>query len=423
MESNRSLTVSDLTHCMEMIAPLNTFSAPDDTSDFAPVVRFLVMSDSHIKTFADVGCSRIQKAISLGYSDARSDSVYKSLDAVMFCGDITDTGDESQYIAFKSIIDSALKDETELLAILARNHDCWGTMGRGALSYFSSLTGLDTDWHYVINGYHFIGISVSPDSNYRYYDPKQISWVKEQLDKAVADDPEKPIFVTHHEHVSGTVYGSGDNEWGVGDLKSVFEEYPQIIHFSGHSHYPINDPRSIWQGSFTAVGTGAIKYMEFTVDGKKSVHPDHYEKTGQAWIVEVSAQNEVRLRGYDVYSEALLCEYVIQEPANAAIRQYSPEKQKAASSAPAFPDPGSRRYITVPAAESVDGNIIFLYRAIVFDENGNEIDHVYKVNNYWSYPTYDSVTLAVNAPRGCIVKVFAENAYGMRSEPLTYKAE
>lgn len=406
---------------MKMIAPLNTFSAPEDQSDFVPVLRFLVMSDAHIKAIADVGCSRTQKAISLGYSHAQGDSEYKSLDAVMFCGDMTNDGHESQYLAFKSTVDSVLRDETKRLTILARNHDCWGPMGRGTLSYFSSLTGLDTDWHHVINGYHFIGISASPDSNYRY-DPEQISWMKEQLDKAVADDPEKPIFVTHHEHVTDTVYGSGGKEWGISDLKSVFEEYPQIIHFSGHSHYPINDPRSIWQGSFTAVGTGAIQYMEFTVDGNKNVHPDRYKETGQTWIVEVNAQNEVRLRGYDVFSEALLCEYVIQEPANAAKRQFTPEQQEAASSAPVFPALGSKRYITVPAAGSTDGHIIFLYRAIVYDANGNEIDHVYKVNNYWSNPTYDSVTLAVNAPRGCTVKVFAENAYGMRSEPLIFEA-
>ncbi|MGG1516515.1 metallophosphoesterase [Paenibacillus oryzisoli] len=420
MNSIPSLPVSDLTAVMTMIAPRNTCSAPDHQSEFVPVVRFLVMSDAHIEAFADVGCSRIQKAVSLGYSHARSDSAYPSLDAVMLCGDITDKGEKSQYIAFKSTIDSVLEDGTQLLAILAKNHDCWGPMGREALSYFSSLTGLDTDWHYTINGYHFIGISASSDSNY-HYEPEQISWVKKQLDEAVADDPDKPIFVTHHEHVIHTVYGSGNKEWGIDNLKSVFGAYPQIIHFSGHSHYPINDPRSIWQGSFTAVGTGAIKYMEFTVDGVKGVHPEHYKETGQAWIVEVSAQHEVRLRGYDVFSEALLCEYVIKEPANAAKRQFTPEKQEAASSAPAFPDMGSKRYFTVPAARSTDGNIIFLYRAIVYDKNGNELDQVYKVNNYWNDPTYDYVTLAVNAPPGSTVKVFAENAYGMRSDPLIFE--
>ncbi len=420
MESKPSHPASDLTNCMTLIAPLNRFRALDDPSDFVPAVRFLVMSDAHIKTIADVGCSRIQKAISLGYSVAESDSAYNALDAVLVCGDLTE-GEKSQYLAFKSTIDSVLTDETKLLAILAKNHDCWGSLGRDALSYFSSLTGLDNDWHHVINGYHFIGISVSPDINYRYYDPQQISWVKKQLDIAVADNPNKPIFVTHHEHVSHTVYGSADKEWGIDSFRSVFEEYPQIIHFSGHSHYPLNDPRSIWQGSFTAVGTGAIQYMEFTVDGTKGIHPEHYRNTGQAWMVEVSAQNEVRLRGFDVYSEALLCEYIIKEPANAANRQFTPNKLAAASSAPAFPDRGSKRYITVPAATSTDGHIIFLYRAIVYDENGNEVENVYKVNNYWTLPTYDSVTFAVNAPRGCTVKVFAENAYGMRSEPLIFE--
>ena len=85
-------------------------------------------------------------------------------------------------------------------------------------------------------------------------------WAKEELKKAAEDDPTKPIFVQQHYHITNTVYGS--DLWGTDVFTSILNKYPQVIDFSGHSHYPINDPRSIWQGRFTALGCGTLAYFE-----------------------------------------------------------------------------------------------------------------------------------------------------------------
>ena len=92
--------------------------------------------------------------------------------------------------------------------------------------------------------------------------------VKRRNGKSTKDDPEKPIFVFLHQHIKDTVYGS--QEWGTQDsakINAVLKEYPQVITFSGHSHYPLDDPRSIHQKDFTSVGTSSVSYME--VEGGK----------------------------------------------------------------------------------------------------------------------------------------------------------
>ncbi|MGK0537381.1 metallophosphoesterase family protein, partial [Bacillus sp. 'calajunan'] len=86
-----------------------------------------------------------------------------------------------------------------------------------------------------------------------YYSDKQINWLKEEMEKAQKDDPEKPIFVFLLQHIKDTVYGS--QEWGTKDSAKIYEvlkQYPQVITFSGLSHYPLDDPRSIHQKDFTS---------------------------------------------------------------------------------------------------------------------------------------------------------------------------
>jgi 3',5'-cyclic AMP phosphodiesterase CpdA len=404
-------------------------SAPKDDDAFDPVLRFVIASDTHIEAIGDVRCHRIQKILSLAYNDARQNKSYQKLDAAVFAGDVTDDGRYDEYVGFRAAVESALKKgETKFLAVLAAKSHDGKAHGKEALSVYESLSGMDSDFHEVINGFHFIGLSssVNPDDLYSDY---QRDWLREQLDAAVADDPDKPIFVTHHEHVRDTVYGSTDEDgWGVDYFKDIFEQYPQIIHFSGHSHYPLNDPRSIWQGAFTALGTGAVYYAELTVDGENCVHPEHNHRIAQAWIVEVNARNEVRLRGFDALSGTMLCKYTLRDIANASTRAYTPQQQKDASSAPAFAQDaairvrktlGGKVKVTVPAAESTDGNIIFIYRITVMDASGSIVDEQKLVNDYWLANSYKQIGFTVEADSGCTVCVIAENAYGMQSEPLT----
>lgn len=403
--------------------------APAETTDFTPVLRFMVASDTHVKAVGDKQYKRIQKALKLSYTFAEEDGNYKKLDGVIFAGDTTDDGLQSQHCAFKSAIDSVIKPETQVMPLLAQAHD-GGTYDYESLDYFKMLHGMEaTDNHYVINGYHFITMSRAYVDGVRYAD-YQREWLKAELDKAVADDPTKPIFFAQHEHVDKTVYGSSDFEgWDDEFFKDIFMQHPQLVHFSGHSHYPLNDPRSLWQGEFTAVGTGSLYYVELTVEDVRTVHPDGYKDEAQYWIVEVDANNRVRLIGIDLEEEKILVEYVLDNPADTANREYAPEKQAARSTAPVFEDAKvemkksvGKVSLTFDAAKSMDGTPVYLSRITVEDAEGKEVYNDWLLPKYYSatVDATNTVSLGKLAKGEYTVTITAETAYGVQSEAITY---
>ena len=134
--------------------------APEDTSDFTPVMRFIVSSDSHITTIGDFQSVRLQKMIKLGYDIAEKDDEYKDLDAVLTAGDVTDQGTKIAFGSLRAVKDSVIKGDTQFLAVAASSHD-EKTLGKASRDYFTEVMGQETDFHRVINGFHFIGISAS----------------------------------------------------------------------------------------------------------------------------------------------------------------------------------------------------------------------------------------------------------------------
>lgn len=399
-------------------------TAPEDKTDFTPVIRFMVESDNHVNCAGDTPCMRLNKSVKLGYAVADADKEYNKLDAVLFVGDIADNGRRDQFSGFKSTLDACVKDETQLLALLAcKSHD-GNTLGEDALQYFTDLTGIENDTHTVINGYHFIMISQSPVKGENYSE-FQRTWLKAQLDAAVKDDPSKPIFVAHHQHVKNTVYGSSDFDgWGVDYFRDILNQYPQIVHFSGHSHYPVNDPRSIWQGEFTAIGTGSMKYLEFTVEDQRTFHPDKYKQEAEFLMVEVDANNRIRVRGFDLMEQQVICEYIIDGPLS---RDFTPEKQAAKPQTPVFKNANVKvtksfgNYkLKVDRAEATNNVPVFLYRAYALDKDGNELKMAYYMPRYYSYTLDDTATIDFGKlPDGAVqFKIVAETAYGVQSEPI-----
>lgn len=394
--------------------------APEDTSDFTPVMRFLITSDSHITTIGDVQTTRLEKMIKMGNKIAKNDEEYNRLDAVLIAGDVTDMGTKIAFGSIKAAIAPVLKDETQFLATVSTSHDD-RNLGKDSLELYESIMGQETDFHRVINGFHFIGISASKIEG-EHYSEYQKEWLVQELDKAVADAPDKPIFVLQHEHISNTVYGSSDFEgWGMPDFAEILKNYPQVVDFSGHSHYPINDPRSIWQGEYTAVGTGGLYYAEVTVDDTKTVHPSGYRMASTFWVVEVDADNRIRLRAVDLGAQEFLCEYILEGPLD---RQFTPQQQMARSKAPEFAGDADikvrSKKVVFDAAQSADGMPIFLYRAFAVDSQGNRTPVGKTVPKYFRYNVPDTVTIELeNLPQGdYTIEVVAENCYGIQSEPL-----
>ncbi len=399
-----------------------------DALTFTPVTRFLVASDSHISSSGDAQCQRITRMFNEVYALSNANQYYKNLDAAIFAGDLTNTGTEAQFDAFAATTQNALQGNTQLLAVAAKSHDC-STMGADAIAYFSNLLGQSSDFHVVINGFHLIGISASNTS--AQYTSAQVEWLDAQLLEATQDAPDQPVFVFQHEHISDTVFGSYDQDgWGIDTFSAVLEKYPQAIDFSGHSHYPANDPRSIWQGTYTAVGTGGLYYAEFTVDDENCIHPDGYDTVAQALIVEIDAENRVLVKVLDVTANRILCYYLIDNVTSATKETYSHEVRADAAEAPTFADDaqltvqksGTTTTITVPQASVAEnsGNEVYLYRLTVTDASGNVVLTDWEFSKYYLADRPDSITFSVQLPSNAkYISVAAEDVWGHLSEPLT----
>ena len=424
-----ALFIALLTAFSALCGRMLIVKAPADSGDFTPVIRFIAASDTHVETYLDTESNRIQKMLRLGYAIADEDAEYNALDAVLIAGDLTDDGRKDQFNAFTAALNSCLREGTRFLGVTAKSHDGNNMSRKEVHDCYTALTGNPADFHTVINGFHFIGLSAS-DNDDVHYDDGQIAWLRAQLEEATAEAPDKPVFVMHHEHVRGTVYGSSDFEgWGETYFTDVLKDFPQVVDFSGHSHYPLNDPRSVWHGAFTAVGTGAVYYTEFTVDDVRTIHPEGYRKVSTCWIVEVDADNRVRLRGMDILAQEFLCEYILDNPADPANRDYTPEKRAAASLPPVFADGTALKVakltgnvnITVPAARSADGMAIVLYRATAYDADGNAAASAWTIPEYYTAGKQKTVALKLSGlDKGAYeIRVVAETAYGVQSEPLT----
>ena len=396
---------------------------------FAPVFRFVASSDTHVSDSSDVTAQRIGKMMRTAYTVAENDKSYQKLDAVLVVGDLTDDGTKTEFEKFSEAMKPALRAETALLTVVAKNHDGYA-LSRGEIrNKCKALSGFDADFHVVLGGFHFIGLSAS-ESALQHYDLGQLTWLKKQLDEAVKADPNKPVFVMHHEPTVETVYGSGIYDgWGVPYFGAILSKYPQVVEICGHSHYPVNDPRSVWQGDYTAINTGAVAYAEFTVDAYRAYHPADANDVANYWIIELDAQNNLMLRGMDLNAEAVLCDYFMKNPANKANRDFSKAAQKKASVAPAFaasdapdikPCFGGCK-VTVPAAATATGEPVTLYRITVRDKLGLPVQKDWVLPQYYRADGTDEIVfdIAYLAKGTYTLEVTAETCYGKQSAPLT----
>ena len=109
-------------------------------------------------------------------------------------------------------------------------------------------------WKKTVKGYTFVGGSWSRG-------PKHVDGAPQWLrDHAGELRGEKPFFYIQHPHPMGVMpyFWSGDD----GTITAALSEFPNAVALTGHSHAPIVDERSIWQGAFTCVNAGSLKYTE-----------------------------------------------------------------------------------------------------------------------------------------------------------------
>ncbi len=397
---------------------------------FEPVLRFIACSDVHLgeDENGQKNAEKFRRVFDRAYKLAEDSEGYTALDAVLVAGDFTENGKESEYEIYKSVTDEKLREGTQLLTCQG-NHEQIEYRDTAnpekSIEVFEQYIGTDADTHNVINGYHFIGVSYD-DSGKEAFKTKT-EWLRAELDKAVADTGDKPIFVYQHPHPALTVYGSVN--WANMDIRMVLKDYPQVVDFSGHSHYAANDPRSIHQSTFTAVGCGGITGA---MGNLSYISGDAYGDGESAtfWLCEVDASGNVRLRLYDIVSDCFFenIDYYLTNLADKSRRVYTWGRMMAQDTAPVFPDGAeiklsrdadSNIFVTFPEAEGY-------YRAenykITLSKDGEKINTFIVLSDYTRATDFEkTVNLGTLSDGDYKVKVRAFSPYAKKGDTKVWE--
>jgi hypothetical protein len=295
---------------------------------------------------------------------------------------------------------------------------------------------LDNPCHTVIKGYHFI--TMSEDNDFlcsSEYSEKIVAALETEIKKAVAAAPDKPVFVLTHYPPKDTVCGSHGKS-GQERLGAMFKKYPQVVSLSGHTHYPLEDERSIWQKEYTALSTSTLAYgcmEERPFNSCNGIIPFAREVT-QMMYMEVFPDRLV-IRRYNVADKREIKPdrpWVVPmpfDPARAVYTDARAEKRRA----PEFPE-GAKillrydfgfLYMIFEAAKHDD--FVHSYRVRITDEANGEVvwEHCY-VGDFYRLEHNRDNRMVFRLPTDVLIpgntycyEIYPVESFGREGEPLT----
>jgi len=367
------------------------------------IVRFGVFSDTHNN--ADGINNVFNNIYALSDNGEALDGVIMNGDIVYMQQDVTPA--ESHYATLLANEKYQELKEAGKLVYEMGNHEFPlnsqedATLTQQSFDMFKEQTGFDTQMHTVLSGYHFI--NAAPE-NYSGGMQAQEEYMRAELDKALADGSEKPVFLVVHHPVPSSVIdspGATSTRFSV-EFREYLNSQPRIIVFSGHTHEPETDPRSIRQyvGGCTYVATSHVAGGSNVSSSYAS--QSHSKKVSQAMMMEIDKDtNVVTFKRFYVgktapqYLESE--DWVIDIPAminaktteseadDLAAYKYTFEDRSAKGVAPVF-EAGSTVKADNIAAESVkltfpkaiqgaegDDNLIKFYEMKVTDLNSAQV--------------------------------------------------
>lgn len=286
--------------------------------------RFAVMSDIHVGRTG--WRNRLPNAVEVLKE--------KELDAVFVVGDVADNGRKDQLQNALSTF-SPLSPETNTYFMMG-NHDWWEGNG----SIFKGVIGQKLNQFIDIKGYPFITVSLDGserDNQIYIYQSTSKNFLNAALEKANREYPGKPIFVFMHVPMTHTVYGSYRIEPGTESrannteaMKEICKKYPQIVLFTGHSHYPLGDERCIHQKYFTAIHDGNLTATNIE-DGLLPTNSDrHFSESlniAEGCIVSVNGNKDVTVDRIDFSrNEPIKKPWTIKAPHDGSMFTYTSDR-------------------------------------------------------------------------------------------------
>ena len=227
-----------------------------ETSD----LRVGILSDVHLGYHFDkqVQTSRFQKAL----------EAFKAMgvDAIIVAGDLQDVDGEGTLDEQKAWMEEFAAVWFEVFpadsgvepVFIYGNHD----VDLIAAKYWPQTLGSYTDaFVKEIKGYQFVGVNNGKED---------IAAVDAYIAQAAELSENKPFFYIQHcplyQSVAQSDYYSAYNLSYRGAGHQNLKNYSNAVAFHGHTHMPLTDERSIWQGEdwnegkYTAINTATINY-------------------------------------------------------------------------------------------------------------------------------------------------------------------
>lgn len=345
---------------------VNTFGGNRTFDDSNIVLSLGVISDVHIDGAATDAGLKFRSALQQ-LKETASLKDKDGLDGIVIAGDLIDGAyrKKSLYCQtdyFKEIYESVLDPHKVPLVYTVGNHDVFRQWNANTVSEAKNLrNSLGKDYflcdtepvmgttyecrHCVIGDCHILCVTPISHDVPATYDPIALKWLDARLGNITRENPDRFVLVISHPMIYNTVYGSdlvcGKLAWYTEELKGILAKYPQAVSFGGHLHFPLNDPRSIWQGEFTAMGCGSVRYMALENGGYEymagvTIMKDRNEFS-QGLLLQFDANGNMRATRMDFYNKASIGEpWTVSHPSKNAghLKKYSTKLRKAANTAP-----------------------------------------------------------------------------------------
>lgn len=425
------------------------------------------ISDVHIEGSSDAYANKFTSALNqLKVKAAESDA--NGIDGVMVVGDLIQRAEITMAQNFKALYEDVFKPTEVPMIYTIGNHDMnpkydWtpSTVAQSVAmantfgdEYFK--TDIDNTMrnnyearHCVIGGYHILAVTPNGDQPITY-SPNVITWLDQQLDAITKTDPNRYVIVLTHPMIYNTIYGSllGEdggvwtstlpNYWATRVLTGVLEKYPQVVSFHGHLHFPINDPRSLWQGKWTALGCGSTRYMAIEPAGWEGISNtptvmNDANNFSQGYLVQFDVNGNMRVVKMDFFNNGTIGEpYVMQYPdaAGANLAKYNNVTRKAANQAPTMStieakDVKDNEAASVTFAAGKDDEFVHHY-VITLSKGGNVVATKKILADFYLHPntsemksswTYGFGTLSESGQY--TVSVVAVDSLDAESAPVT----